>query len=49
VIRVILLYKQAVLEILRLIHPNAVIAVKIGDKKVSNTVTEAVWDLLFYI
>jgi trk system potassium uptake protein TrkH len=47
VIRVILLYKQAVLEILRLIHPNAVIAVKIGDKKVSNTVTEAVWGFAF--
>jgi len=47
VIRVILLYKQAIREILRLIHPNAVIAVKIGDKKVSSTVTEAVWGFTF--
>ena len=43
VIRLILLYKQAVREIMRLIHPNAVIAVKIGHQKVSDTVAQAVW------
>jgi trk system potassium uptake protein TrkH len=42
VIRIILLYKQAIREIHRLIHPNAVIAVKISDKKVSDNVAEAV-------
>ncbi len=47
VIRVILLYKQAVREIIRLIHPNAIIAVKIGDKKVSDKVAEAVWGFTF--
>jgi trk system potassium uptake protein len=47
VIRVILLYKQALREIMRLIHPNAVIAVKIDNKKVSDQVAEAVWGFAF--
>lgn len=47
VLRVILLYKQAVREIMRLIHPNAVITVKIGNKKVSDNVTQAVWGFAF--
>jgi trk system potassium uptake protein TrkH len=47
VIRFILLYKQAVREIMRLIHPNAVIAVKIDNKKVPDTVTQAVWGFAF--
>lgn len=47
VIRVILLYKQAIREIMRLIHPNAVMAVKINNKKVPATVTEAVWGFVF--
>jgi Trk-type K+ transport system membrane component len=42
VIRLILLYKQAIREIMRLIHPNAVIAVKIGQKKVPDNVAQAV-------
>ncbi|MCK5720892.1 MAG: potassium transporter [Thiomargarita sp.] len=42
VIRVILLYKQAIREIMRLIHPNAVIAVKIGNKKIPDNVSQAV-------
>ncbi|OQW90586.1 MAG: potassium transporter [Beggiatoa sp. IS2] len=44
VIRVILLYKQALRGIMRLIHPSAVITVKIGYKRVSNDVAEAVWE-----
>jgi len=47
VIRFILLYKQAIREIMRLIHPNAVIAVKIGNKKVADNVTQAVWGFAF--
>jgi trk system potassium uptake protein TrkH len=47
VIRLILLYKQAQREIMRLIHPNAVIAIKIGNKKISDNVVEAVWGFTF--
>ncbi len=47
VIRFILLYKQAIREIMRLIHPNAVIAVKIDGKKIPDTVTQAVWGFAF--
>ncbi len=47
VIRLILLYKQAIREIMRLIHPNAVITVKIDNKKVSDTVAQAVWGFAF--
>ena len=43
ILRVILLYKQALREIQRLIHPNAVIPVRIGNIKVSSHVAEAVW------
>ena len=47
VVRFILLYKQAAREIMRLIHPNAVIAVKIGQQKVSDSVAQAVWGFSF--
>lgn len=43
VIRVLLLYKQGVREILRLIHPQAEIPVKLGKMSVSTRVVEAVW------
>ncbi len=43
VIRVLLLYKQGVREILRLIHPQAEIPVKVGRMPVSPRVVEAVW------
>ena len=43
VIRVLLLAKQGLREMLRLIHPNAKIAVKIGSKAVDNRVIDAVW------
>jgi len=47
VIRLFLLYKQAIREIMRLIHPNAVITVKIDNKKVADNVTQAVWGFAF--
>lgn len=43
VIRVLLLYKQGVREIKRLVHPSAVIPIKIGNKPVSENVIEAIW------
>ena len=47
VIRIMLLYRQAIREILRLIHPHAVIPVKIGGRKTSTTVMDAVWGFFF--
>lgn len=47
VIRVMLLYRQAVREINRLVHPHAVIPVKIGGRKTSATVMDAVWGFFF--
>lgn len=43
VIRVILLLKQGMREMKRLIHPSAVILVKIGKKPVADSVIDAVW------
>jgi len=43
VIRILLLVKQGVRELQRLVHPNAQIAVKIGKKAMSEKVIEAVW------
>jgi trk system potassium uptake protein TrkH len=42
-IRVLLLYKQGVREIHRLIFPNAIIPIKVGRINVSDRVVEAVW------
>lgn len=42
-IRVLLLYKQGIREIHRLIFPNAVIPIKVGRINVSDRVVEAVW------
>lgn len=42
-IRVLLLYKQGLREIHRLIHPNAVLAIKVGKITVPDRVIEAVW------
>jgi trk system potassium uptake protein TrkH len=47
VIRIILLYRQSIREIHRLIHPSAVIPVKIGGQKTSATVMDAVWGFFF--
>jgi trk system potassium uptake protein TrkH len=43
VIRILLLVKQGVRELKRLVHPNAQIVVKIGKKPMSEKVLEAVW------
>ena len=43
VIRVLLIFKQGLREIHRLIHPNAVIPVKIGNTSVADRVVDAVW------
>ncbi len=47
VIRVILLYRQSIREVQRLIHPHAIIPVKIGGQKTSDTVISAVWGFFF--
>lgn len=47
VIRIMLLYRQAIREIQRLVHPHAVIPVKIGGRKTSTSVMDAVWGFFF--
>ncbi|MDA8705252.1 TrkH family potassium uptake protein [Litoricolaceae bacterium] len=46
IIRMLLLYKQGSREIKRLIHPNAVIPIKLGRKPVGSRVIDAVWGFL---
>ena len=46
VIRVLLLFKQGIREIKRLIHPNAIFTIKINDKPISERIIEAVWGFL---
>ncbi len=46
VIRVLLIVKQGFRELHRLVHPNAVIHIKVGKKTVSDRVVEAVWGFL---
>ncbi|ALO44708.1 TrkH family potassium uptake protein [Pseudohongiella spirulinae] len=43
VIRILLIFKQGIREIKRLIHPNAIITVKLGRRMVPDNVIEAVW------
>lgn len=43
VIRILLLVKQGVRELKRLVHPNAQFAVKMGQKPLPEKVLEAVW------
>ena len=43
VIRALLLYKQGRREIQRLVHPNAVITIKMGGRPVHPRVVDAVW------
>lgn len=43
VIRFHLLVKQGLREVLRLIHPQAIIPVRVGGKSVSPTVIDAIW------
>jgi len=46
IIRMMLLYKQGAREISRLVHPNALIPIKIGGKAVPDNVINAVWGFL---
>ncbi len=41
--RVLLIYRQGLREIRRLIHPNGVFHIKLGEQLVPNRVVEAVW------
>ncbi|MGH8194966.1 MAG: TrkH family potassium uptake protein [Woeseiaceae bacterium] len=43
VIRCLLIYKQGVREIVRLVHPSAEIPVKLGSHAVSSRIVNAVW------
>jgi trk system potassium uptake protein TrkH len=43
VVRWLLIYKQGVREITRLVHPSAEIPVKLGNKAVGHRVVDAVW------
>jgi len=43
VIRVLLLFKQGKREVMRLIHPNARIAIKLDQKPVDRNIIQAVW------
>ncbi len=43
VIRWLLVYKQGMREIVRLVHPSAEIPVKLGNKAVPHRVVDAVW------
>ena len=46
IIRLVILFKQGSREIKRLIHPNAVIPIKLGRKPVGSRVIDAVWGFL---
>ena len=43
VIRILLLFKQGIREIKRLVHPNALFIIKIGNKPIPERIIEAVW------
>ncbi len=43
VIRVLLLFKQGMREITRLVHPSAVVRIKVGGKAMPDRVIDAVW------
>ena len=43
VVRVILLFKQGVRELNRLVHPKAIFSIKLGQKALPDRVVEAVW------
>ncbi|MGB5397185.1 MAG: potassium transporter TrkG, partial [Gammaproteobacteria bacterium] len=43
---VLLLIKQGQRELMRLIHPNAQVVVKIGKQPMSDTIIDAVWGFL---
>lgn len=43
VIRMLLVFKQGMREIKRLVHPSAIFIIKLGNKPISERVIEAVW------
>jgi len=43
VIRVLLLFKQGARELVKLVHPNAQVVVKVGKQPMSDRVIDAVW------
>ena len=43
VIRFLLLFKQGLREIMRVIHPNAILSIKVGGKPLQPRVIESVW------
>lgn len=43
VIRVLLLFKQGARELIRLVHPNAQVVVKIGKNPMTDRIIDAVW------
>lgn len=43
VVRVMLLFKQGIREVVRMIHPNAELPIKIGHRTVPDRVVQAVW------
>ena len=43
VIRVLLLFKQGMREMMRLVHPSAQVVVKLGKTPVSDSIMDAVW------
>ena len=43
VIRIILLYKQGVREVVRLVHPSALAPVKLGNRRTPEKVIQSVW------
>ncbi len=43
VIRILLLLKQGRREIIRLVHPNAVMHIKVGEKPVAESIIHSVW------
>ena len=45
-IRVLLIYKQGLREIYRLIHPQAVFPIKLGQRVMTEGVIQAVWGFL---
>jgi len=42
-VRAMLLFRQGMREVRRLIHPHACLPVKVGEARVSSTIVEAVW------
>lgn len=51
VMRILLLFRQGMREIRRLVHPHGIIHIKVGRHRVSSDVTEALWGfaVLFFV